>query len=103
MILKVPSKPNLSVNMGRICNEHFLGTGIDSTNNQSFENPNVCSLYSSLPSNLKCIFLNLQTLWYYNILCLDKNAPVTINNHLPVHCLPSYFLYRNIFVAFEKL
>lgn len=86
-------------NMGKVCNVYFLSTDVVSVI-LKIKVLKICSL----PSDLKCKLLNLQTLWYYVLLCLDKNGPTTINNCLAVCliCLATFFS-RNIFAAFEKL
>lgn len=85
--------------MGKVCNVYFLSTDIV-TVILKIKVLKICSL----PSNLKCKLLHLQKLWYYILLCLDKNDPTTINNYLAVCliCLAIFFS-RNIFAAFEKL
>lgn len=86
-------------NMGKVCNVYFLSIDIV-TVILKIKVLKICSL----PSNLKCKLLNLQTFWYYILLCLDKYDSTTINNCLALCliCLVIFFS-RNIFAAFEKL
>lgn len=85
--------------MGKVCNVYFLSIDIV-TVILKIKVLKICSL----PSNLKCKLLNLQTFWYYILLCLDKNDSTTTNNCLALCliCLVIFFS-RNIFAAFEKL